>query len=312
MAFTPPVTFAPTQQGFAANLNETVTALAEYARAVEQDDEGETLPVLKVTPSTSGAAPFEIRMQSYPNTGSGAGTHNRGVWFGWNSAVFAGGTVTTGKPSLHMGFEDNYFDDGGDGTYGVEWYVGYTTPDNSTIGIADLRPFYFRVKDSDVNSASKSVLTTLDIGAGASGSLTVAGGLGTSLFTVQQSAVTTYKNTVVAPVTGAAQLQIKAPGTGASGNNASIYFQIAAANKWRITSDEFSEIFLYDEINNRFHAVFNAGASNTAAVTDLRSSLKVNGNVGFYGTTPQAKPTGVAITAAGIHAALVTLGLIAA
>ena len=36
------------------------------------------------------------------------------------------------------------------------------------------------------------------------------------------------------------------------------------------------------------------------------------GLVGFYGTAPQAKPTGVAITAAGIHAALVTLGLIAA
>lgn len=38
----------------------------------------------------------------------------------------------------------------------------------------------------------------------------------------------------------------------------------------------------------------------------------VTGNVGFYGTTPVAKPTGVAVTAAGIHAALVTLGLIAA
>lgn len=34
--------------------------------------------------------------------------------------------------------------------------------------------------------------------------------------------------------------------------------------------------------------------------------------VGFFGTTPVAKPTGVAVDAAGIHAALVTLGLIAA
>lgn len=35
-------------------------------------------------------------------------------------------------------------------------------------------------------------------------------------------------------------------------------------------------------------------------------------NVGFYGTTPVALQTGVAVTAAGIHAALVNLGLITA
>lgn len=34
--------------------------------------------------------------------------------------------------------------------------------------------------------------------------------------------------------------------------------------------------------------------------------------LGFFSTTPIAKPTGVAVTAAGIHAALVSLGLIAA
>ena len=32
--------------------------------------------------------------------------------------------------------------------------------------------------------------------------------------------------------------------------------------------------------------------------------------IGFFATTPAARPTGVAVTAAGIHAALVTLGLI--
>jgi len=34
--------------------------------------------------------------------------------------------------------------------------------------------------------------------------------------------------------------------------------------------------------------------------------------VGFYGTAPLAKQTGVAVSAAGVHAALVALGLIAA
>lgn len=35
-------------------------------------------------------------------------------------------------------------------------------------------------------------------------------------------------------------------------------------------------------------------------------------SMGFFGTAPIAKPTGVAVSAAGIHAALVSLGLIAA
>ena len=35
-------------------------------------------------------------------------------------------------------------------------------------------------------------------------------------------------------------------------------------------------------------------------------------NAGFFATAPVARPTGVAVSAAGIHAALVTLGLITA
>lgn len=51
---------------------------------------------------------------------------------------------------------------------------------------------------------------------------------------------------------------------------------------------------------------------NSAGVLKTDGAMAIAGNVGFYGTTPVAKPTGVAVTAAGIHAALVTLGLIAA
>ena len=40
--------------------------------------------------------------------------------------------------------------------------------------------------------------------------------------------------------------------------------------------------------------------------------VSITGNVGFYGQAATAKPTGVAVTAAAIHAALVTLNLIAA
>lgn len=42
-------------------------------------------------------------------------------------------------------------------------------------------------------------------------------------------------------------------------------------------------------------------------------ALKAQPNkLGFYGATPIVQPTGVAVTAAGIHAALVSLGLITA
>ena len=65
-----------------------------------------------------------------------------------------------------------------------------------------------------------------------------------------------------------------------------------------------------------------AGAFTNANMTDrfavtitgvtVAGTMTVSGNVGFYGTAAVAKPTGVAVTAAGVHAALVTLGLIAA
>jgi hypothetical protein len=49
----------------------------------------------------------------------------------------------------------------------------------------------------------------------------------------------------------------------------------------------------------------------TGAAT-FAGAVSITGNVGFYGQAATAKPTGVAVTAAAIHAALVTLNLIAA
>ena len=72
--------------------------------------------------------------------------------------------------------------------------------------------------------------------------------------------------------------------------------------------------------------VIGADAAPTAGFElDVRNDIRAAGqiqiegdlnhdgsNVGFYATAPIAKQTGVAVTAAGIHAALVNLGLIAA
>lgn len=52
--------------------------------------------------------------------------------------------------------------------------------------------------------------------------------------------------------------------------------------------------------------------SNNYALWVLSGATLFGGNIGFYGTAPIAQQTGVAVSAAGIHAALVNLGLITA
>lgn len=64
-------------------------------------------------------------------------------------------------------------------------------------------------------------------------------------------------------------------------------------------------------------AVANANLVPLLTLTNLAGAtfFQVDGfdeRMAFFGGTPAVKPTGVAVTAAGIHAALVTLGLIAA
>ena len=54
------------------------------------------------------------------------------------------------------------------------------------------------------------------------------------------------------------------------------------------------------------------GGISAAGASYFGGAVTIGGNVGFYNASPVAKPTGVAVTAAAIHAALVTLNLIAA
>jgi hypothetical protein len=56
----------------------------------------------------------------------------------------------------------------------------------------------------------------------------------------------------------------------------------------------------------------NGNASYFGGAATFAGAVSITGNVGFYGQAATAKPTGVAVTAAAIHAALVTLNLIAA
>jgi len=57
----------------------------------------------------------------------------------------------------------------------------------------------------------------------------------------------------------------------------------------------------------------NLAGTKVTIAAELKISGELNhdgSTVGFYGTTPISKPTSVAVTASGIHAALVSLGLI--
>lgn len=57
--------------------------------------------------------------------------------------------------------------------------------------------------------------------------------------------------------------------------------------------------------------VASSGSADTAI--SFTSQLQISSTgLGFFGNSPAARPTGVAVSAAGIHAALVTLGLITA
>ena len=157
---------------------------------ITQPAELTNTPVILVTPYTPGNEPFQVQANSWANVSPGIG-YNHSMHFGWNAARFAGGTPTPGMPALYMGFEDNYYDYAGYQDYGVEWYVGYCTPDGTTIAPANLRPFYTRVRESNLNTANKDVMITFDIGSGANGIFDVFGSLlnNNLLFSVIQTAV---------------------------------------------------------------------------------------------------------------------------
>ena len=52
--------------------------------------------------------------------------------------------------------------------------------------------------------------------------------------------------------------------------------------------------------------------ANDEAGADTENIGNATGKIGFYAATPVALQTGVTVSAAGIHAALVNLGLITA
>jgi hypothetical protein len=332
----PQVLVAATTADIAAEaLARNAQAALKVDKTVAQAAELSNTPVFEVQPSSGGAPAFQVQMQSFANPGDGAGTFNRGVWFGFNAGRFAGGDWTEGAPGIYMGFEQNYFDAGGDEGFGVEWYVGYLTPDGSTIGPAELRPFYCRVQDSDVDSAVKNVLVSVDVGQGSSGSFSIMGDVNTQtqLFVVHKTlgifnrlpAYFTADNAdaggagsvQIAPADGYAQLDIIAPGVGVAGGYSIVAFKDTLTYRWTVqgTTGSFE---IKDTTNGRVQLQLIPGASVNGSAFIVSAATRFDGAVGFNGAAAAGKQTlGAAATDAAttqtlannLRNALITLGL---
>ena len=70
-------------------------------------------------------------------------------------------------------------------------------------------------------------------------------------------------------------------------------------------------LFSIASTSNLLSPLFSISAASPFTAT-FAGAVSITGNIGFYGQAATAKPTGVLVTAAAIHAALVTLNLIAA
>ena len=79
-----------------------------------------------------------------------------------------------------------------------------------------------------------------------------------------------------------------------------VYFSIGTTPIYFSIEDNSSQI--------RLNNVSGGGVALSVSGSDL--VYAISGGLGFFGETPVARPTSVAVTAAGVHAALVSLGLI--
>lgn len=291
--------------GFAlTRLSEPADA-APLQNGVRQAAEGVSTLVFDVLPATSGVAPFEVYMNSYPNEGAGHGTYNRGMWFGWNGGHYAARTPGAATAGVYMGFEDHYYDAGGDETFGVEWYTGYTSPDATAVKPGDLRPLYWRVLESDTDTTTKSVFVLADIGSAGKGTFAVYGSVKSNqqLFAITNREIYARVPTrftapggsiQVAPTTGYAQIELVAPGPGPGGHHGVIAWRDGSDPAWSIAGTTGSWA-VRDAVNgDRAQVSLTPGPSDTTAQTTMHSNLSVKGKFGVNGATPKGKAAAIA------------------
>jgi hypothetical protein len=136
-------------------------------------------------------------------------------------------------------------------------------------------------------------------------------GIGTTAPATRLHALTT--DTATNAVTNIATLGHNTSNTPAAGFGGGLAFNLQSS-----TTASQSAACIQALWNDATHASRKADLVLTAYDSGgEREGLRIRGDgsgpaLGFFGTAPAARPTGVAVSAAGIHAALVTLGLITA
>ncbi len=252
-------------------------------------------------------------------------------FFGWNADKAAGGGDPA-EPALYMGFEADYWDTATNRT--MEWYIGVVRADGSG---PQFRPFAFTAaRDSNTDlSANVAIDIGLNTAGGRSQFQVVQGGAN-PIVTVKSDSVEISAGVVFRKSQNAQSVLLQrnaantayvnlmlldsidrvliAPDGGRVGVSGPLdMFVPGVTAGWQFRNSGASLIIQdvthsYDMIQLLVQGV--GGAANSSLL--LNGNLQVAGNVGFYGTGAIAKQTGVPQTAAGIFAALVNLGLIAA
>jgi hypothetical protein len=261
-----------------------------------QAAEGSLVTFAVLTPFTAGVAPFTLVQGS----GEFGTTYDQTAFLGWNAGVAAGGGVS-GQPSWHLGWENNYYVAGGYGgnvgiTNVMEWYLQYGSSDAS----AHLRPIMIDVDRTTASSSGATIM--FDIGTAATGMsiFYLLSGPSVKMFQMTATQATFFVNT---HVVGGLVLDSSSTGTA--------YLEWednGSPTWWFYAPGGGSIIYFRDMTNSRMHVTFTPGATATAAITEINSSLKVDGNAGFFGKTPVVAQVSGGTTAGAI-AGLVALGL---
>lgn len=174
---------------------------------------------------------------------------------------------------------------------GEDGFVGLHTLDNAGVIAAD--------GEGQVQVSSNADNGAVNISASGTG-----GAISETAETITLTGTGEDTNAIDLYATGdAATIRIQVPGTGGA-------VLVSAAQEISMDCDGASGINLSCTAGNPIQ--LSADAGNAVLTLDADGVQLAGEKHGFFGNSPVVQPTGVAVSAAGIHAALVALGLITA
>jgi hypothetical protein len=278
--------------------NGTVTINAGLKAA--QPAELSALSLFTLLPFTSGSAPFQALLQSYPNEQGGLGTYNHGMFLGFNAGRHTGDTgIMLNRPAILMGFEDNYHDGAG---FGTEWYVEHWSPDGTSMQM--LRPYYARMRSKDSDNSAEVLM---NIGRDQNGFWQVRSGTDILLNVTRLGGMTAYQDLLI----NSNNLSLDSSlGQATFIMNSPIapilWFKNGGVSAWALQSHSTDEFVFYDA-DGRTHMAFTKG-TQTDAMTAINSRLAVSGSAdvsGHFAAGPRITSRG---SATGSGAVLSLIG----